>query len=96
MALLEEVEWVQALNEKSLGNTKGKILLTFDDAMSCHYDYVFREIKKHGFVGNILCATCTYQKNKILDVYRIHLLCGAFEGIKLIVTVKELLDGMIP
>ena len=41
-------EWVQVLNEKSLGNTKGKILLTFDDAMSCHYDYVFSELKKRG------------------------------------------------
>ena len=90
-------EWVQVLNEKSLGNTKGKILLTFDDAMSCHYDYVFRELKKRGLWGIFYVPTQPYQKNKILDVHRIHLLCGAFEGIKLIVTVKELLDeSMIP
>ena len=90
-------DWVQALNEKSLGSAKGKILLTFDDAVSCHYDYVFPELLKRGLWGIFYVPTQPYQKSKILDVHRIHLLCGAFEGIKLISTLKELLDeSMIP
>ncbi len=90
-------EWFQVLNKKSLGSAKGKIILTFDDAMSCHYDYVFQELKKRGLWGVFYVPTQPYQKGKILDVHRIHLLCGALEGIKLLSTLKELLDErMIP
>jgi peptidoglycan/xylan/chitin deacetylase (PgdA/CDA1 family) len=85
-------EWIQALSDKKLGNAKGKILLTFDDAMSCHYDYVFRELKKRDLWGIFYVPTKPYHENKILDVHRIHLLCGAFEGIKLIGTLKVLLN----
>ena len=58
----------------------GKVLLTFDDAMSCHYDYVFPELYKRGLWGIFYVPTIPYRKGKILDVHRIHLLCGAIEG----------------
>lgn len=90
-------EWIQALNNKSLGDAKGKIILTFDDAMSCHYDYVFQVLKKRDLWGIFYVPTQPYQNNKILDVHRIHLLCGTFDGIKLITSLRELLDeDMIP
>jgi len=90
-------EWSEVLNEKSLGNVKGKILLTFDDAMSCHYEYVFQVLKQRGLWGVFYVPTQPYQKSKILDVHRIHLLCGAFEGIKLLSILKENLDeSMMP
>ena len=85
-------DWIRVLKDKSLGNAKGKILLTFDDAMSCHYDYVFQELKKRDLWGIFYVPAQPYQKNKILDVHRIHLLCGAFEGVKLIALLKSLLD----
>ena len=90
-------EWQRAIKEKSLGSAKGKILLTFDDAMSCHYNYVFKELKKRGLWGIFYVPTQPYQKLKILDVHRIHLLCGAFQGNELMSLLKDFLDeSMIP
>ena len=39
-------------------------------------------------MGIIFIPTFPYLKNKILDVHRIHLLCGAFTG-------KELLNELL-
>ncbi len=90
-------EWLKVLNYKNLGSAKGKILLTFDDALSCHYDFVFQKLKNRGLWGVFYVPTQPYQKGKILDVHRIQLLCGAFEGIELLETLKEFLDkNMIP
>ena len=90
-------EWLDAINKKILGNTEGKIILTFDDAMSCHYDHVFQVLKKRGLWGIFYVPAQPYQSDKILDVHRIHLLCGAFEGKDLMAILKKLLDeNMIP
>ena len=90
-------EWLQALTDKTLGEAKGKVLLTFDDAMSCHYDYVFQELRKRDLWGVFYVPTQPYQENKILDVHRIHLLCGAFKGVVLMNALKAHLDeAMIP
>ena len=32
-------EWLVVLKTKKLESAKGKVLLTFDDAMSCNYEY---------------------------------------------------------
>lgn len=90
-------EWLQVIERKKMGSAKEKVILTFDDAMSCHYDYVFRSLRKRGLWGIFYVPTQPYQKDKILDVHRIHLLCGAFEGPDLLATLEELLDEyMIP
>ena len=39
-------EWLKAIKRKKLGSAKGKVLLTFDDAISCHYNYVYKILKK--------------------------------------------------
>ncbi len=90
-------EWLEVIAKKKLGSTEGKIILTFDDAMSCHYDYVFQVLKKRGLWGVFYVPSQPYQNNKILDVHKIHLLCGAFEGRELIAILKDLIDeSMIP
>jgi peptidoglycan/xylan/chitin deacetylase (PgdA/CDA1 family) len=90
-------EWLQALDTKKLGDAKGKILLTFDDAMSCHYDYVYKVLKKRGLWGVFYVPTQPFQTGKILDVHRIHLLCGSFHGLELLAILKSFLDeSMIP
>jgi peptidoglycan/xylan/chitin deacetylase (PgdA/CDA1 family) len=90
-------EWIKVLKDKNSESVKGKILLTFDDAMSCNYEYVFKILKKKGLWGIFYVPTQPYQQDKMLDVHRIHLLCGAFEGFKLLAILQDLLDGsMIP
>ena len=84
-------EWLNVLKSKKLESAKGKVLLTFDDAMSCHYEYVYKVLKKRGLWGIFYVPTQPYQKGKVLDVHRIHLLCGAFDGSALLTTLKMFL-----
>ena len=90
-------EWLKVLKRKKLDSAKGKVLLTFDDAISCHYEYVYKILKKRGLWGIFYVPTQPYQKDKVLDVHRIHLLCGAFDGMELLTILKTFLDeSMIP
>ncbi len=57
-------------NEKKI---KG-VILTFDDALSCHYDFAFNELKKRGLWGIFYVPTSPLKSNKILDVHRIHII----------------------
>jgi len=90
-------EWLNALKKKKLGSAEGKVILTFDDAMSCHYDYVYKILSKRNLWGIFYVPTQPYQKDKVLDVHRIHLLCGAYSGNELLSTLKAFLkEEMIP
>lgn len=80
-------EWLNVVKRKKLGSAEGKVILTFDDAMSCHYDYVYKILSSRNLWGIFYVPTLPYQKGKVLDVHRIHLLCGAFSG-------KQLLDAL--
>jgi peptidoglycan/xylan/chitin deacetylase (PgdA/CDA1 family) len=56
------------------------VILTFDDGLSCHYEYVYKELKKRGLWGIFYIPTQPYVEGKILDVHRTHLLLGKFES----------------
>ena len=90
-------EWESYVMKGIMPDTKGKVILTFDDAMSCHFSYVFDELIKRNLWGIFYVPTSPYINKKILDVHRIHLLCGAFEGKDLIYTLESIIDEkMIP
>jgi peptidoglycan/xylan/chitin deacetylase (PgdA/CDA1 family) len=90
-------EWCQYLENGSLPAVKGKVLLTFDDALSCHYHYVYQELKSRNLWGMFYVPTSPYTDRRILDVHRIHLLCGAFNGTKLLEFTRSIVsDEMIP
>lgn len=89
-------EWLNFVNNGILPQTKAKILLTFDDGLKCHHKFVFPELQKRNLWGLFFVPAFPYLKNKILDVHRIHLLCGAFEGKKLLNQLLKLVkDDMI-
>lgn len=50
------------------------VILTFDDGLSCHYNYVFKELKKRNLWGIFYIPTQPYIQKKIIDVHRIHIL----------------------
>ena len=85
-------EWLNVIKRKKLGSAQGKVILTFDDAMSCHYDYVYKILSKRDLWGIFYVPTQPYQKGKVLDVHRIHLLCGAYSGNELLSTLKVFLN----
>ena len=89
-------EWLSYIEGYGIGNGRGKVILTFDDALSCHYDYVFPELMKRGLWGIFYVPTQPYIQGKLLNVHKIHLLCGAFDGQKLLQCLSKLLtDEMI-
>ena len=53
---------------------KKGIILTFDDGLSCHYNWVYNELVKRGKTGIFYIPVGPYLNGKILDVHRIHIL----------------------
>jgi peptidoglycan/xylan/chitin deacetylase (PgdA/CDA1 family) len=62
------------------GEVPQGVLLTFDDGLADHYDYVFPLLKKRGLFGFFYVCTSPYETGKLLDVHRIHLLLGRLGG----------------
>ena len=92
-----KTEWSDFLAGKEVSNYKEKVILTFDDAMRCHFEYVFPELERRNLWGIFYVPTMPYTEARILDVHKIHLLCGAFEGNELLETLLSLItDTMIP
>jgi len=54
------------------------IILTFDDGLKDHYDFVMPELLKRGLSAIFYVSTGLYENNKILGVHRLHLLLGRF------------------
>lgn len=55
-------------------NISNGVILTFDDGLSCHYEFVFKELKKRNLWGIFYIPTMPFQMNKVLDVHKIHIL----------------------
>ena len=90
-------EWNNILFKKEFGEHKNKVILTFDDAVECHYKYVYHELRRRGLWGIFYVPTKPYKEKKLLDVHRIHLLCGAYNGKDLLNVLLQLVDDdMIP
>lgn len=90
-------DWIGFLKNGTIEKSKNKILLTFDDGLKCHYKYVFPELQKRGLFGFFYIPTLPFQRNKILDVHKIHLLCGSFQGIEVYRELIKLVNNeMIP
>ena len=89
-------EWINFING-DLSEMNNKIILTFDDAMRCHYDYVFPELESRNLWGIFYVPAKPYISKEILDVHKVHLLCGAYDGIDHLNSLLGLLDeNMIP
>lgn len=73
-------DWDLVIKKKKLGSFEGKVILTFDDSLSCHFDYVFPELKKRNLWGIFFVSTQPYINFKMLNVHKVHLLCGAVDG----------------
>ena len=90
-------EWCQYMSDGAMPPVAGKVLLTFDDALSCHFDCVFPELKRRNLWGIFYVPTSPYTSGRILDVHRIHLLCGAFAGKELLQYATSIVSrDMIP
>ena len=69
---------------KELPQTPGKVILTFDDGFSDHFDHVYPELIKRDLWGLFYVPMGPYITNKILDVHRIQILCGKIPSTQLL------------
>jgi peptidoglycan/xylan/chitin deacetylase (PgdA/CDA1 family) len=78
-------------NNKSLPNKS--ILLTFDDAYSEHFNYVFPFLDKHKIQGSFFPPVKAITENKVLDVNKIHfILASENNKSKIISEIQNELD----
>ena len=56
------------------------VLLTFDDGLLDHYQWVYPELLKRNLWGLFFICTGHYQKKQLLGVHRVHSLLGAIDS----------------
>jgi len=94
---VERDEWCEFIEYGKPPKTSGKVILTFDDSLRSHYEYVFPELMYRNLWGFFFIPTAPYHDNLILDVHRIHLLCGAYPGDQLLEIANNLITNeMVP
>ncbi|MCW3078881.1 polysaccharide deacetylase family protein [Segetibacter sp.] len=60
------------------GKPADGVILTFDDGIKDHYDFVLPELLNRGLSAIFYISTGVYESNRILGVHRLHLLLGKF------------------
>ncbi len=73
------------------------VVLTFDDGLRDHYDYVFPELKRRGLWGIFYIPTIPYTKERPLNVHRVHALVGKYGGDAVLDPLLDMVDEeMVP
>jgi peptidoglycan/xylan/chitin deacetylase (PgdA/CDA1 family) len=73
------------------------VVLTFDDGLVDHYEWVLPELRERGLWGIFYVPTAPLRDQSVLDVHRIHTLLGEYGGEVVYDTLEPLVtDGMIP
>ena len=85
-------EWLNYISEGRLPEKKGKILLTFDDGLKCHYDYVLPELNRRGLWGFFFICSLPFSDNKILTVHKIHQITAKYSPTKLLREALKLIN----
>lgn len=73
------------------------VILTFDDGLRDHYEWVFPELKRRGLWGIFYVPTGPYVTGNALNVHRIHALVGNCGGETVLDPLVEIVnDEMVP
>lgn len=87
----EDLKAVMAGNG-DFSKLKNKVILTFDDGFTDHYEYVFPELEKRNLFGVFYIPTGVYSDNKPLDVHRIQYLMGKVGAQRLLAYISPFID----
>ena len=79
----------------SSGQSTEGTLLTFDDGLSDHYDFVFPELKKRGLWAIFFTCSAPLTEKNLLNVHRVHHLLGAHPPQKIYKTIESILEKKI-
>jgi len=64
------------------GEPSSGVILTFDDGLSDHYEYVFPILNELNQWGTFYISTSPFHNKKLIDIHRIHMLVGKYGGRK--------------
>lgn len=84
---VQQEEFLAALNGKELPTG---VVLTFDDGLRDHFDFVLPELQRRGLWGIFYVSTGPYHTGELLDVHRIHQLLGRWGGESICHVLDEL------
>ncbi len=87
--ILSEEEFETCINSQQV--IENGMILTFDDAMVDHYEYVYPILKERKLWGIFYIPTFPYKNNKLLDVHRLHYILGRFGGERVLLELKKVL-----
>jgi peptidoglycan/xylan/chitin deacetylase (PgdA/CDA1 family) len=68
------------------------VVLTFDDGLSCHFDFVYSELKRRNLWGVFYVPTQPLVEQKMLGVHRTHVLLGRVPAEEVYHYLKEITD----
>lgn len=68
---------------------RNSIVLTFDDGLLDHFEFVLPELLSRGLWGIFYIPSGPFETKRILDVHRIHLLLGKFGGSHMLGVLKK-------
>ncbi len=71
---------------------KKSLFLTFDDGLSGHYKFVYKFLKNENINGIFYVPSLPYQKRKILDVHKIHLIIGKIGSKKAYEKLNQIIE----
>lgn len=84
---VERDEFVSALCTGQV--PESGVILTFDDAIADHFDYVLPELQRRKLWGIFYIPTGVYSNGSLLDVHQLHLLLGTFGGVEIMNSINN-------
>jgi peptidoglycan/xylan/chitin deacetylase (PgdA/CDA1 family) len=87
--ILHPVEFANSVINKKVPNG---IILTFDDGLKDHFDYVVPELVKRNLSAIFYISSKNYTDNVVLNVHRLHLLLAKFGGEEIYKSLLELVS----
>lgn len=82
-------EWEDALSGGKIGE---KVLLTFDDSLKCHYEYVASILKHRKMFGIFYVPTAPYTAGKTLMVHKVHQILASIPADQIYDTMRKLIS----
>jgi peptidoglycan/xylan/chitin deacetylase (PgdA/CDA1 family) len=91
--IVSRAQWKSALSDPQA--LPEGVILTFDDGLMDHYQYVAPELKSRGLWGIFYVSTDTLLRQNMLNVHRVHYLLGRFGGPTVLRSLEKLLDDSL-
>lgn len=73
------------------GNVPRGVILTFDDGLRDHYEFVLPELVARGLWAIFYVPGLPFVQERLLDVHRVHLLIGMFGGARVLPELEKLI-----